>query len=381
MIFVAAIFPGYLNTGRLLLFFFLLSGISQYSCSAQDQSTPLKSKLWVEGKCYYGFIIPHHENMLHLTNRHFNMFEISISEASSGDRLWEQLHKYPIKGISLLYTDLGDSPHLGKAIGVFPYLNFQLTKGEKINLFFRYSTGLGYITKPFSRTENYKNIAIGSHVNAMIQLLYEMRWKPAPRLEITVGASLTHFSNGVIKVPNLGINIASLNTGLAWKLNKNPNERRRNEIPEFDKKKWEFNVIAMGGISELYAAYGPKFPGFGITASFLKPVSLKRKIGIGLDITYNGANVESLIRLGMAPKNNVEVTRPGLAFTHKMEFSHLAIVMQLGSYMYTKFKKDGYIYDRIALQYTIKGHYIVHLGLKTHLFVADMVEYGIGYRF
>jgi hypothetical protein len=56
-------------------------------------------------------------------------------------------------------------------------------------------------------------------------------------------------------------------------------------------------------------------------------------------------------------------------------------VMQLGVYMYTRIKKEGYIYDRLALQYCLKNHYIIHLGLKTHLFYADMIEYGFGYRF
>lgn len=351
------------------------------ACELPAQNTALKSKLWLEGKTYYGFIMPHHENMLHLGDRHFTMFEITLSEASNGDKLWEQLHKYPRKGISLLYTDLGGSPYIGKAFSVFPYINFQLTRGKKINLFFRFSTGLGYITKPFSRTENHKNIAIGSHVNAMIQLMYEMRWRPAPRLEVNTGISLTHFSNGAMKVPNLGINIGALSLGLAYKLDKNQPERIRREIPELNKKKWEFTVIGLTGFSELYAAYGPKFMAYGITATFLKPMSHKRKIGIGLDVSWDAANVESLDRLGIEIKNGFAVTRPGLTFTHRLDFSHLSIVMQLGGYLYTKLKKDGHFYDRLALQYCIKKHFVIHLALKTHLFVADMVEYGVGYRF
>jgi hypothetical protein len=39
------------------------------------------------------------------------------------------------------------------------------------------------------------------------------------------------------------------------------------------------------------------------------------------------------------------------------------------------------VFDRLALQYRFGKHYLVHLGLKTHFFTADMIEYGIGYKF
>jgi hypothetical protein len=351
------------------------------SPESKGQTSAFKSDLWLEGKLHYGFVAPHHENMIHLTNQHLTMFEFSVVQATNGKRLWQQLHKYPLTGVSVLYSDLGGARYLGKAIGVFPYINFQLTKGKRINLFFRFGTGLGYLTKHFTRTDNYRNIAIGSHFNALIQMMYELRWKPAPRFDVNIGISLTHFSNGAIKTPNLGINIPTLNLSLAYKTDKEQPERIKNEIPAINKKKWEFNVIGIFGISELYAAYGPKYTAYVISASFLKPLSLKRKMGIGLDVFYDNAVLESMRRLHIEVKNNFEVIRPGLTFTHKIEISHLAIVMQLGAYVYTKYKKDGYLYDRLSLQYRFGQHVLLHLGLKTHLFTADMIEYGIGYKF
>jgi hypothetical protein len=364
----------------LLIFIFI---ILFYYCplGTRGQSVPFKSKLWIESKVHYGFVMPHHGSMIHLTPQHFTMFELDVLQATDGSQLWEQLHKYPLTGISLLYTDLGGAKYLGKAVGIFPYLDFQLTKGKRINLFFRFGTGLGYLTKPFNRFENYKNIAMGSHFNALIHLMYELRWKPVPRLDITTGISLTHFSNGAIKTPNLGINVPAVNLGIAWKMDKVQPERIRQELPSFNKRKWEFNVIGMFGISELYAAGGPKYTAYIVSASFLKPLSMKRKIGIGVDIFYDNAVVESLHRVKVEVGNKLEVIRPGLSFTYKLEFSKLAIVMQAGAYVYSKYKGDGYIYDRFALQYRFGDHILIHLAMKTHLFRADMIEYGIGYKF
>jgi hypothetical protein len=364
---------------RLLILYmiFLLLG----SFETRGQTVPFKSKLWLESKIHYGFVVPHHEGMIHLTGQHFTMFELDILQATNGNKLWEQLHKYPLKGISLLYTDLGGAKYLGKAIGVFPYLDFQLTKGKRINLFFRFGAGIGYLTKHFTRLENYKDIAIGSHFNALIQMMYELRWKPIPRLDVNASISLTHFSNGAIKTPNLGINIPTLSVGLAFKMDKTQPERIRQELPVFNKRKWEFNVIGIFGISALYAAGGHEYTAYTVSAGFLRPLSLKRKIGIGLDVFYDNAIIETMRRMNLELNNKLEVIRPGLTFTHKMEFSHLAIVMQLGGYVYTKYKRDGYFYDRLALQYRFGDHLLVHLALKTHLFVADMIEYGVGYKF
>jgi hypothetical protein len=353
------------------------------SATLWAQDVPLASKLWLEGKVHYGFVVPHHENMVHMTSQHLCMFEADVVEASNGYHYWEQQHKYPLKGISLLYSDLGGARYLGKVVAVIPYLNFRLTKGNRIDLFFRFGAGVGYLTKHFERTENYKDIAIGSHFNAAIQMMYEMRWKPFKRLDVTAGLGLTHFSNGAIKTPNLGINILTLSAGCAWKLNKEQAQKIAPDAILDVTHKWEFCLYGIFGFSELYAAYGPKYYAYIFSGTALHTIGFRHKrwMGAGVDVFYDEANVESLKRLGTPVTHRAEVIRPGVNFTHKMDFSRLSLLMQLGVYVYTKFKKDGILYDRLALQYRFGKHYLVHLGLKTHLFTADMIEYGVGYRF
>lgn len=349
----------------------------------QGQNGTAVSKLWIEARGHYGFVAPHHDNIVHLTSQHFGMTELNLFMRTNGDNYWEQQHKYPLKGISFLYTDLGGNPYLGRAAAVIPYLNFQLTKGQKVGLWFRFGVGAGYLSRRFDRTENHKNIAIGSHFNAAIQMMYELRWRIVPRLDFCAGLGLTHFSNGAIKVPNLGINIFTLSSGLAYKLNRTELPRKVSETTEVLDRKWEFSAFAVFGFSELYAAYGPKYYAFMFSGSALKPIGHrgKRKIGIGLDISWDAAVVESMLRISQEFSHPAEAIRPGLSFTHRMDFSRLSILMQLGFYPYTKYKDDGYIYDRLALQYRFGKHYMIHLGLKTHLFKADMIEYGVGYRF
>ncbi|HOY33270.1 MAG TPA: acyloxyacyl hydrolase [Bacteroidales bacterium] len=336
--------------------------------------------LRLDALTHYGFIIPHHKTMQHLAQSHFLCYEVNLSEQTHGRQLWEQLFKYPLKGIGLFYTPLGNTRTLGQAVAVYPYLNFCLTKGKKINLYFRVAMGLGYLTKKFDSETNYKNIAIGTHLNAFIQLKYELRWNITDRFGLSAGISLSHFSNGAIKVPNLGINVPTLNMGLSYKLFKDTPESISNVAPLADKK-WQYSVLGRFGVNELYGAGGRKYPYYCLTGYFMKPLSMKRQIGAGIDIYYSESVVEMMHRRNIPMNSKLEAIRPGLSFVYMMNFSRLSFITQLGAYIYNKEKSDGYIFDRVALQYTVKDHYLFQIGLKTHLARAEVLEMGIGYRF
>ncbi|HNW70004.1 MAG TPA: acyloxyacyl hydrolase [Bacteroidales bacterium] len=358
----------------LICFSFAMAALAQ-----QQQKTHLRDlRLDVLG--HYGFIVPHHKSMQHLTQSHFPGFEVTLSEQTHGKQLWEQLFKYPIKGIGLFYSPLGNNKALGQGIAVYPYLNFRLTKGKKVNLYFRIAFGLGYLTNRFDPETNYKNIAIGTHFNAFIQLKYEMRWNMTKRLGLSAGLAFSHFSNAAFKTPNLGINIPTLNIGVSYKLYKETPEFIKNEVPDCNKK-WQYEVLGGFGVNELYGAGGRKYPYFCLTGYFLKPLSLKRQLGIGLDVFYSEAVVESLGREGVVLKSKLEAIKPGLSCAYVMNFSHLAFIAQFGVYLYTKDKSTGYFFDRLALQYTVKNHYLFQLGLKTHFAKAEVLELGVGYKF
>src|SRR5437763_1244172 len=53
---------------RIVLIFLIFGFVAVQSLTAQD--VPFKSKLWMEGKVHYGFVIPHHDYMVHLTSQH-----------------------------------------------------------------------------------------------------------------------------------------------------------------------------------------------------------------------------------------------------------------------------------------------------------------------
>src|SRR5210317_941029 len=233
----------FLQLACIPVFLVMLLILTQKPANAQGKRHKhIASNLMLELKTGYGFLIPHRLEM-EIFNSHFPSFELSISKKTYGAQRWEYMYGYPIVGIAYWYSNLGISPYLGDAHAVFPYINFPITPNKTTRLYFRTGVGLGYLTKHFDRLDNYKNIAIGSSLNAAVSLSFELRIKLASRLQLTGSIALTHFSNGSMKTPNYGINIPSIYGGLAYHLSKPNTFSRSKLLPElypyeFDGKKW-----------------------------------------------------------------------------------------------------------------------------------------------
>jgi len=97
-------------------------------------------------------------------------------------------------------------------------------------------------------------------------------------------------------------------------------------------------------MKETYPAYGHKYGCYSFSTCILKPLSLKRKIGIGMDLFWEFSNIKILKDQDIEVKHDYEVIRLGINIGHQFDFSHLAFVNQIGVYLYAKDKSDGPIY-------------------------------------
>lgn len=334
----------------------------------------------METKVHYGFIMPHHKYIQYLSTGHFTAFELNVGKQTNGRKKWHQLYNYPYIGLSFWTANMANPEVLGSVYTLYPYLNFNLVDHRKLDFNFRFGTGIAYITKKFEPFDNYKNLLIGTNLNVAISLLYELKWAIQQHIQLSTGVGMTHFSNGALKMPNLGINIPTVNVGVAYLLNTNkPFFVPTESLCKKDTTKFEIQSIVSGGIKEIYPACGDKFGVFSWSNSLIKTWSLKRKIGVGIDLFWEFSNIRSLKRQGIEVKHAYEVIKPGVHVLHQLRFSRLSLVTQIGFYIYAKDKSDGPIYDRLALQYKLNNNILLNVALKTHFAKADFVEWGIGY--
>ena len=344
------------------------------------------SNLILETRLHYGFTISHHLEM-QLLNSHFPAFEISILKKTYGKTRWEYMYNYPIIGISLWYSNLGNSPYLGSGTAIYPFIDFPLISKKKTILYFRLGVGLGYISKKFDRLENYKNIAIGSHLNVAVSLMFEAKYRLDEQLLLSGGIGLTHFSNGSIKTPNFGINIPSVNIGIAYRLNKENPYTKNKLLPElypfeFDgKRSIDIYVSAGAGIKDMQSDFGSRYYVYTAFANVFKRISFKSKLGLGFDLSYDGSDIILLERNDIEIPHFYSIIKPGINVAYELEMSKVSLVFNLGMYLCGMEKSDGSVYEKLAFRYMISDRLFTNITFKAHSGRADFIALGIGYKF
>jgi hypothetical protein len=342
--------------------------------------------MMIETKFSYGFIYAHHLE-LEIFNSHLTAFEINLQQETFGKHKWERAYAYPLIGLSFWYSGLGKSPYLGSAYALYPFINFPLVRHKNFMLTFRFGLGLGYLTKKFDRITNYKNLVIGSHFNAAVNLTFEVRYRLSQRLTMSGGFGLQHFSNGSLKLPNYGLNYPLVNIGMAYRLareNTFISDRFIAPTDPFEaivKHTVEFNFGGALGSKNMQAILKQNFLVFHIYENTFFPVSRKSKVGFGLDLSYDGSHVAILESHGLDASNKFKILRPGINAAYELGLSKLSLILNLGYYLGGLEKTNGPLYEKISFQYNLSKYIFANVMLKVHFGRADYIGWGIGYRF
>jgi len=342
------------------------------------------ANLMLEGRFNYGFLINHHLEM-QVFNAHFMSFEINLGRETYGKNRWEAMYAYPIVGLSYWYSNLGNSAFIGKANALFPYINFPLTQSQKYELNFRLGGGLGYLTKHFDRLNNYKYLAIGSHVNAAINLMFEIRWKPIPRTQVSAGIAMMHFSNGSLKTPNYGINIPSANISIAYHLTKANSYINHKMLPDLTKfefdghKNIELDMVGAFGMKDI-SEYGKRYYVYTFSGNIFKTVSYKSKVGIGADLFYDESDLHKAELDQIYLQRNSQIMKPGVNLGYQLNLSRTSFITNLGFYLGGKMARAGASYYKIGMRVMLSRSIFASLMLKTHFARADYIGLGLGYK-
>lgn len=329
---------------------------------------------------HYGFIIPHYKDMHYFIQKHILGAEISFVKYPSYACNEEIINcKIPERGISLVYLNLGNPQVLGSGIAVLPFMNFSVIRSQPVNVFFKIGTGLGYISKPFDRVTNHKDYAIGSHLNAFINLRLNAGIRLSERILLETGLGLSHFSNGSFTMPNLGINICTANLGMRYNIGSracvNPDSVNR-----FEPKKY-FIIYAATGLKEISPPGGKKYPCFNISINRERKFSLSGRYLYGLELTYNGANYADFKRDTLIHVTAIQNIQVGIKAGYSLVAGRLSFPVEMGIYLYSYEKDPGLIFHRIGLRYQLTKKWTAVMTLKTHWSKADFIELGVGYSF
>lgn len=340
---------------------------------------PSSAQIAISAKVHRGFIFSHTPYISGLVQSHFNIYELTFSKFPNNKKHWH--HQYPMAywGVSYVTSNLGYPKVLGNVHALLPHFNFPIIRRKKYLLKFQLGTGVGYFTKTFNRTTNYKNLAIGSHVAINMRGMFESKFTLSPHWQIVSSVGINHFSNAAFKTPNYGLNILSAMAGINYTFNKSKdttNFANKNTTADGLANKWYTTSIASIARKQTSPAGGKNYYVGALQLSVCKQFTHKYRLGAGLEYNYNTALQREVHATDFASLSRIMIGVHNEFLIHR-----LSIVSVTGVNLYSKATSDGFIMNRLGLRYYFKNKLIANVSLKTYLGQADFFDVGVGYTF
>lgn len=358
-----------------LLFIVLL--FSSLHVSAQDIKP--KDIFTSTVRYHYGVILPHHKSIKYLTKDRLSAVEVNFGILPSNSRSWVSLYNRPEIGLGLYHTNLGNDDVLGNATAVYPYINFHLKEGVRWDFDLQIGMGIAYTDKPFHKTSNYTNIAIGSNFNAFFKFMGTANYALAPKWRINSGIGFCHISNGAIKLPNKGLNMLTGNVGIQYYWN---GKKPRKHYYKIEKQKLdnEFSIVWSHGAKQVSEIDEHKYYSTSLSCNYGIGINAKQRIGFGVDFFYdksaNRGHWDFDPQTGFKDRFS-----QAIILTHDLVIQRFSIIANIGVYTLYETSPEHPIYSRLGLRYQITKNIVSNISLKAHLGKADFIEWGIGYKF
>jgi len=117
-------------------------------------------------------------------------------------------------GISIGYTDFGNTSKLGTIFTLQPFIEFNTFISEDFTT--HVGVGASYITKKYDAITNEFNRAVSTNLNWSFRLFLYYKMLKSEAVNWRIGTGFNHNSNGHAKLPNQGYNsfLMSLNAEL-----------------------------------------------------------------------------------------------------------------------------------------------------------------------
>ncbi|MDX1350781.1 MAG: acyloxyacyl hydrolase, partial [Putridiphycobacter sp.] len=241
---------------KIVTFFYqwalVISSILSQSVYAQEGNT---HGLYLQSKG--GFLMAHRSAMAHLVRN--NALGLEVGYVKYKQAYEDRFYRFPSLGFNLEFRNFGYSKVLGSAVSLSHFFGRSIYQSNSFFVDFQYGMGVGYITKKYDLATNPTNNAIGSHFNAKVTLKL-MATKNFNSFTLGGGLELSHFSNGAITYPNLGLNLPSvcIQVGLLNNVRMNYHSQNWDGIDLLEKREKNLLISAVGAIKQVRA--NPNLP-------------------------------------------------------------------------------------------------------------------------
>lgn len=319
-------------------------------------------------------LVPHHDTLNPLKKGYITDYEVNFILGTTGNKQWHSVYHYPNIGITTKYINFHYSNVLGQAIATYPFIQFNLNLKKRFYSSLRIGLGIAYLSKKYNQTENPTNIAISTSLNVIGNMQIRLGYRLSQKVDIVANLNGTHLSNGAYKKPNYGINMAGLGIGIKYNIN---------SYQPFHSEQWESksnksiaSIGVLGGIKEVGGAGGSKYYPITLQLAYLKPATRFFTIGAGFDLMYDKSSKFDILQKNQhysSPNDDICI---GAVSHFQFPLDRFSSFAEIGLYVYNPNPKSPIVYQRIGLNYRLSTRMSFVLALKTHLTVADHIDWG-----
>jgi hypothetical protein len=326
-----------------------------------------------------GYNLPFYKALDYIIEDKVRAFDLSLGFEGKGRDIWEESFNDPRTGFGYSFWKLGNDKILGSAHAFYGFMNAPLKRFGKLTLNIQCSAGAAYLPLKFDIDENHLNRAIGSHMNVFIKLGADARFRIMPNAELVFGAGLSHFSNGKTASPNYGINTGTISAGMNY-LFRSPGSTEVK--PQFEKSqplpRFTRSINLSAGTKVYDNLLNKKYLSSSVTFNIEKNFSYVSHAGFGAVIFYDSSIKEALkVEKGLTGSDFKRLIRLGVHASYICRYKNFIAGIQLGHYLYSKYKVMTNVYNRISVQYLFTDNIAFSAAVKSHFGKADCLEYGI----
>ena len=211
------------------------------------------------------------------------------------DRIYGRFYQ----GIGLARYFFGNKKELGNPLVIYLFQGGRIRQfASFLSLNYEWNIGLSFGWNPYDSENNPNNRVIGSKTNAYVSTDLYLNWTLSPKLDLTSGITLTHFSNGNTKYPNNGLNTTGGKLGLVYNFNRNDNWETKEDLPPIKEfpRHMSFDLVFFGSgcrtgvdFKDGKLASPELYPVLGFYFAPMYNTGYKFRAGISIDGTYNGS--------------------------------------------------------------------------------------------
>jgi hypothetical protein len=370
-----------MSKGAAILFLFFSGLLPAFA--QDDRVDSIKSQPYLELLYHSGIFWSRTENLQEQFDQGYRAFEARFGLQTTGRRAWHQLHKFPKYGLGLHYSDLVKTwkdSIVGNPFGLFAFYSAPWLSTGRFTLNTDISVGLSYTSLVYHPVKNPMNDVVASHINLYFGFNFRLYMQLSRRMQMNVGAGLTHHSNGRIHVPQKGVNSWGWSAGLNYMLVKPVKAYYYRELPQF-KPFQEIQIMAGVGTVEVITMEKEeevRYFNFSMTTEYAIHFTPKTAMTLGLNVLYDGSLERGIKGIDPADVTTYQKLYLGTHLGYQYTIHRVTLLFNLGTYFRQSSYDRGFWFGRAGGRIRLTEKLHLHLAIKTKNGIrSDWIEWGL----